>query len=192
MPSEPWAPAAFEERYRRSPDPWDFTTSDYEQGRYRAILDALPAERYRYGYEPGCSIGELTWHLAQRCDGLRAIDVSETAVAWARERCGALTGVTIEVGSVDRDRARDHDLVVFSEVGYYFTPPQLDAVLERLVDAMVPGADLVACHWLGHSEDHRLHGRTVHEHIAAHDGLVPGPAGQVDHDGFVIGTWRRP
>jgi hypothetical protein len=54
---------------------------------------------------------------------------------------------------------------------------------------MEPGADLVACHWLGHSEDHPLHGSTVHQRIDRHPSLVPRL--HEDHDGFVLDAWTR-
>lgn len=190
MSSEPWAPEAFEERYRRAPDPWNFGASPYEQGRYEAIIAALPCRHYRSGYEPGCSIGELTWRLAGRCDALRAVDVSATAVATAAERVRGMAGVTVDVAGVDTDRTSGHDLVVFSEIGYYFSIDELDLVLDRVVSALVPGGDLVSCNWLGHSPDHQLHGSAVHDRIGTRTDLIR--LTQSTHDGFVVGAWRRP
>lgn len=187
MSVEPWSPAAFEERYRRAADPWDFADSPYEQGRYQAIIDSLPRARYRFAFEPGCSIGELTWRLSQRCDRVLAIDVSETAAAAATERCRQLPGVEVRVGSVADHVATGLDLVVLSEIGYYFTVAELDDVLDRLVGALGPGDDLVACHWTGRSPDHRLSGHTVHERLDAHPGLRAGH--HADHDGFLIATF---
>ncbi len=188
-PSTPWSPEAFEDRYRRAADPWDFRSSPYEQDRYDRTVGALARSRYRSGFEPACSVGELTWRLSQRCDHLRAVDVSPTAVAAARELCGGLDGVEFAVGSVQDDASTGHDLVVFSELGYYFDVDELDAVVDRLTQSMEPGADLVACHWLGHSEDHRLHGSTVHERIARHPSLVARL--HEDHDRFVLDAWTR-
>lgn len=185
----PWDAAAFEARYQQSPDPWDFATSPYERRRYERIVGALPLPRYGSGYEPGCSIGELTRLLAGRCDRLRSVDVSRTAVARARRRCRDQQGVTLEVASVASDVTVGHDLVVFCEVGYYFTVDELDVVVGRLVEAMVSNADLVACHWLGHSADHRLHGATVHERIDANPSLHRRE--ERLYDGFVLGTWSR-
>lgn len=185
----PWSPAAFEERYRRAPDPWAFRSSPYEQRRYERIVAALDRPRYRSGYEPACSVGELTWRLATRCDHLRAVDVSATAVAATRELCRGLPGVEVAVGSVADEATTGHDLVAFSEVGYYFTVTELDAVIDRMVSALVPGGDLVACHWLGHSPDHQLHGSVVHERLAAHPALDRRL--HEDHDGFVLDAWNR-
>lgn len=186
---EPWSPAAFEERYQRAPDPWAFRSSAYEQGRYDRIIAALDRPRYRSAFEPACSVGELTWRLAGRCDHVRAIDVSPTAVAAAAELCRGLPGVEVAVGSVADDRSTGHDLVAFSEVGYYFDVDQLDQVVDRLVQALVPGGDLVACHWLGESADHRLHGSEVHERLAAHPALDLRL--HEEHDGFLLDGWTR-
>ena len=65
----------------------------------------------------------------------------------------------------------------------------LDAVLDRVVGALEPGGVLVGCHWTGHSGHHVLHGTTVHEHLDRHPGLRAEEAW--DHDGFVLGRWRR-
>lgn len=189
MSAEAWSAEAFEHRYQQQPDPWDFRTSPYEQGRYRAIVDALDRPRYRFAYEPACSVGELTCRLARVCDRVRAVDVSPTAVAAACERCADLPGVEVEVASVADDDIPPVDLVVFSELGYYFDEGELDVTIDRLVSSMEPGGCLVACHWLGHSEDHRLHGTTVHQHLSGHPTLLPRL--HQDHEGFVLDTWMR-
>ena len=80
-------PEDFERLYARSPDPWDFRTSPYEQGRFDAIIGTLGRERYARAFEPACSIGELTLRLARRCDHVDAIDLSPTAVAETQRRC---------------------------------------------------------------------------------------------------------
>ncbi len=189
MSVEPWSATAFEDRYRRDDDPWDFRTSSYEQARYEQVIAALRRDRYPTAFEPGCSVGELTWRLAARCEQVRAVDVSPTAIAAARERCRGLTGVQLAVGSVADHPLVDHDLIVLSEVGYYFTEEELDGVVDRLVGSLRPDGDLVACHWSGHSADHRLHGTTVHERIARHRGLRLHH--ERDHQGFAIATWVR-
>jgi len=190
--TDPCAPEAFEARYRADGDPWDFAGSSYEQGRYQRVLDALGRDHYRSGYEPACSVGELTVQLASRCDRLRAVDVSATAVARAARRCQHLPGVEVAVASVTDDSPGLHDLVVFSELGYYFDPPMLDEVIDRLAAAVEPDGDLVACHWLGHSVDHRLHGSFVHEQL--HRRLPSaGFVHRTNHrePGFVVDAWRR-
>jgi hypothetical protein len=215
MIADPTSAEAFEERYRAAADPWDFGGSAYEQGRYDAILAALGRRHYHRAYEPACSVGELTVLLAARCSRLRAVDVSATAVARAIQRCGHLPHVDLAVASVADDPLEAHDLVVFSEVGYYFEINALDRVIERLAASVVPGGELVGCHWLGDSADHRLHGSTVHDRLHRafrgdhgfqhrvhldHGHLDHGHLDHVhlDHGhldeetpGFVLDAWRR-
>lgn len=186
---DPCSPEAFEARYASDPDPWQFATADYERRRYASLLATLARARYRSAYEPACSIGELTVRLGDRCDRLRAVDVSSTAVAAAQARCRNIESVTVELGSVADEVDLDFDLIVFSEVGYYFGISALDSVIGLLVAALVPGGEFVACHWTGQSDDHRLSGQLVHERIGLNNDLdrISGR----EHEGFVLESWRR-
>jgi hypothetical protein len=80
-------PAHFQRLYDASPDPWQFRTSRYEQGKYRKTIEALGDRRFRSGFEPGCSIAVLTRLLAVRCDALLGVDVVEQALTTARMTC---------------------------------------------------------------------------------------------------------
>ena len=118
--------SSFEEQYRDLGDPWHFETSRYEQRRYGIAMAMLPDLRYHRAFEPGCSIGELTARLAFRADELVAMDCSPTAVETARARCRGLDHVTFAVGELPRAwPAGPFDLVVLSEIGYYFDRAEL-------------------------------------------------------------------
>lgn len=164
-PSRPdTSPEFFERLYQRSEDPWDFRHSAYERDRYAAIVASINDRQYRSAFEPGCAIGELTAMLAPLCQSLEAIDFSATAVATARHRCRDYPQVNIHQGALPEDiPAGPCDLIVFSEVGYYFTPDDVESLVVQLWSILEPGGRLVACHWLGHSDDHQLHGAEVHE-----------------------------
>ncbi len=56
----------FVDLYASDPDPWRLATSWYERRKYALTVDALPNERYRRAFEPGCSIGVLSELLAPR------------------------------------------------------------------------------------------------------------------------------
>ena len=79
-------PEYFRKIYERNADPWGFQTSSYEAGKYLATIESLPRERYQRAVEVGCSIGVLTEMLAERCEWLLGLDVSERALGQARER----------------------------------------------------------------------------------------------------------
>lgn len=155
---------AFESRYRRHEDPWDFRTSQYERNRYAVTLAALPRYHYSFAFEPGCSIGELTALLATRCEQVLATDVSPTAVERAKQRCSRFPNVQIECSDIrTATLGTSPDLIVLSEIAYYFTVADLQAIAGHLGNILQPGGCLLAVHWLGESADHILHGDEVHE-----------------------------
>jgi SAM-dependent methyltransferase len=184
------SPCAFERCYRQNPDPWNFAGSGYERRRYRAVMQALPHTRYARAFEPGCSVGELTARLAAVCGHVVATDVAPSAVARARRRCAALANVQIHCADLAAGLPRgSFDLIVLSEIGYYFSAPLLAQVARSMARALAPGGDFVAAHWLGESADHVLHGDAVHDRLSA---VLPlrWLAGE-RHDGFRIDSWRR-
>ena len=190
LASEECAPEAFERRYRADPDPWHFATSAYERERYEITLEALTPDGYANAFEPGCSIGELTALLAPRCDRLLATDVSPTAVEKARRRCAEYENVRIECGDLRTVSLNAPlDLVVLSEVAYYFEVKELEAIANRLVAALGGGGTLLAVHWLGESVDHVLHGDEAHEILLRTLPLQHVTAQR--HPGFRVDMWVR-
>jgi SAM-dependent methyltransferase len=180
----------FEHIYRRAPDPWNFAASDYEQGRYRSILDALGSQRYVRAFEPGCSIGILTALLAPICDRVEAIDISPTAVSRAREHCNKLANVDIVWGALpEAIPAGKFDLVVFSEIGYYFRRGPLAELSKRLISQISQSGTFLAVHWLGKSLDHLLSGDEVHRVLGSIPGLRHIQAER--HTGFRLDRWER-
>jgi SAM-dependent methyltransferase len=153
----------FENKYRQNADPWKFEDSPYEQARYAVTLRALKGHHYSRVFEPGCSVGVLTQALAGHCDRLEAIDISPTAVFRAQHRCHDFPNVRIRCGSLpEATPLGKFDLIVFSEIGYYFERRELEKIIQRLSEKLNPGAALIAVHWLGTSADHLLSGDEVH------------------------------
>jgi SAM-dependent methyltransferase len=156
----------FEAMYRESDDPWSFAESPYERERYERTLAALGTRVFRRAFEPGCSIGLLTARLASRCLSVEAIDISEIAVTIAKRRCLHLRDVHIKQGSLPKNVPDgSFDLVLFSEIGYYFDRSELATLIGRLMDRLEQGGTFLAVHWLGESPDHVLSGDAVHEVI---------------------------
>ncbi len=121
-------PEYFDDVYRANADPWNFASSPYEAAKYRATLDALPRAKYANAFEAGCSIGVLTAQLAPRCERLLSIDLSDAALAQARERCATLPQVRFERRALPGDfpdADGPFDLILISEVGYYLAMPDL-------------------------------------------------------------------
>ncbi len=180
----------FESLYRAKRDPWNFASDSYELNRYKTILRAVGPNNYRHAFEPGCSIGVLTEQLAPICERLDAIDISPTAVLQAKKRCQAFVNVHIECGGLPQHiPSGNFDLVIFSEVGYYFGEAALHDLMYQIVGRMCARGTLLAAHWLGSSPDHILSGHRVHEIIARLDELTHNLAER--HTGFRLDRWER-
>jgi LmbE family N-acetylglucosaminyl deacetylase/protein-L-isoaspartate O-methyltransferase len=159
--------AYFDGLYTRHDDPWGFTDRWYEQRKRAVTLASLPDARYGSVLEIGCSIGVLTAEIAARSDRLLAVDVSEIAVARARERLSGQGHVAIETVDVaSAFPAGPFDLIVVSEVGYYFSRAVLERVIDDAVEALAPGGTLLACHWRHPVVDYTMTGDAVHNTIA--------------------------
>jgi SAM-dependent methyltransferase len=185
---------AFENRYREDPDPWNYQASPYERGKYQVTLESLSRPRYVNAFEPACSVGELTAMLAGRCSRLLATDVSQTAVQQARRRCAGLNNVRIACRDLRADfndpgEGQPFDLIVFSEVGYYFDIESLATLARRLADALCTNGELIAVHWRGHSGDHLLHGDEVHRCLL-HTLPLQHRLGD-HHPGYRLDSWLK-
>ena len=180
----------FEGKYAREPDPWSFASDSYENFRYDRTLAALAHRRYHRGFEPGCSIGVLTGKLASVCDMVEAIDFSSTAIAHARVRCSSFSNIAFRCQSLpERLPVSGFDLLVLSEIGYYFTSEAWRDMCNELTAPMIPGSILLGVHWLGHSADHRISGDTVHTILHAQPTLKLEFAER--HDTFRLERWVR-
>jgi len=92
-----------------------------------------------------------------------ATDVSPTAVSRARQRCKDLSHVCIKCADLRQMQpGMAFDLIVVSEIGYYFDRNLLYEISSELGDVLLPGGELLAVHWLGESPDHLLHADEVH------------------------------
>lgn len=157
----------FVDLYKQQPDPWNFARSSYEREKYRVTLASLPRKRYRDACELGCSIGVFTQMLAQRCERLVAIDVSDEAIARARERCRRRTNVAFcRVDLLAEYPAGRYDLTTVCEIGYYFARPDLERLCDRIVRASRLHANVVLVHWTPPTPGHALAAQDVHDLFA--------------------------
>ncbi|RXH56781.1 SAM-dependent methyltransferase [Granulicella sibirica] len=158
-------PEYFRGVYERNPDPWDFETSSYEAGKYEATLESLPRNRYHRGLEVGCSIGVLTEQLAERCGSLLALDVSDRALGQARKRLIRLPDVEVRKMHFPQQVPEGmFDLIVISEVAYYWHMADLERAADRVAPMQRPGAHLVLVHWTPQVRDYPLTGDAVHDY----------------------------
>ena len=92
--------ADFEARYRANPDPWGYTTSDYERRKYEATLTACGDGPFADALELGGSIGVFSALLAPRCERLTTIDA-------APDRGGGRAPAACRRAACRRDPRRD-------------------------------------------------------------------------------------
>ena len=163
----------FDELYARSRDPWGFETSEYERNKYERTLSVLAQRRYRRALEVGCSIGVFTAMLTPQCDELLAVDVSEAAVTVARERLTGFPNVRLELRSMPEETPQGpFDLVVASEVMYYWPEDVMLSALGRFEEVLAPGGSLLAVHWRKETKTYPLQGDEVHDLLLGHTRLA--------------------
>ena len=163
-PAQSLPASYFDALYQTDPDPWKFATSKYEAEKYAATIAALPQPKYRSALEIGGSIGVLTQQLARRCDELLSIDVSQLAQSQAIDRCRDLPQVSFEIMRFPQAYpTAKFDLIVVSEVGYYWCLEDLRIAQERIFELLEPGGHLLLVHWLPRSPDYPLTGDQVHD-----------------------------
>jgi SAM-dependent methyltransferase len=181
--------AYFDEMYEGDGDPWDFESSAYEQRKYAVTMASLPRPRYGSVFEPGCSIGVLTAMLAARCDRILATDIVPAALDQARNRLTAQPHVALEQRAIPEDWPEAmFDLVVLSEIAYYFDASDLAHVIALAMRSTRVGAQLLGVHWRGVT-DYPLSGDQAHEVI----GATPALEQVVYHmeTDFVLHVWER-
>jgi SAM-dependent methyltransferase len=144
------------------------TSAEYERFRHQSVMGALSRRYYAHALEPGCGAGELTAQLARTCDRVTAIDLLQSDVARARARCAPWASVKIHCADIRTYLPEDPvDLIVFSEIGYYFSASELVSIARNLASRMVPGGEFIAAHWLNAGSDHVLHADAVHCQLLA-------------------------
>ncbi|MFD6417648.1 class I SAM-dependent methyltransferase [Streptomyces sp. NPDC060194] len=177
--------------YAGTDDPWDLAGRWYERRKYALTLAALPRPRYRRAFEPGCSVGVLTRMLAGRCDEVLGADRVERAVAAAAARTRDQPNVSVRRLVVPEEWPDGRfDLVVLSELLYYFDDERLREILRLTADSLEPGGSLVTVHWNHPVPEHRLTGAQLQPYLAEVPGLLPGPV-LADPD-FTLATFARP
>ncbi|KQT98419.1 bifunctional PIG-L family deacetylase/class I SAM-dependent methyltransferase [Sanguibacter sp. Leaf3] len=161
----------FDSFYEGRSDPWGFESRWYEERKRAITLASLPRQTFRAGLEIGCSTGVLTEALSQRCGTILGVDIAAAPLDVARRRLG--DGARFEQLTTPREwPAGDFDLIVLSEVGYYYGPEDLVTMLDRAVASLTPDGVLVLCHWRHEVEEYPLSGDEVHAAAAERTDLA--------------------
>jgi SAM-dependent methyltransferase len=111
--------------------------------------------------------------LAPRCDRLLSCDAAAAAVRAAAGRTGRLGNVKVQRRVVPGDWPDgEFDLIVLSEMLYYFAGDDLPRVLRLAAAALRPGGSLLAVHWRHPVADYPRTGDDVHQVLAGQRGLA--------------------
>ncbi len=161
------------ERLYREPDPFGYATRWYERRKRALLLALLPRPHFRRAWELGCSTGALARQLAARCGQVLGTDLSARAIAQA-QAAGTAPNLSFECSAQPAQWPPGRfDLIVFSEVGYYFDAPALALAAGRMAASLEPDGGVVACHWR-HPFAGRLHSaEQVHARLATAMGGPP-------------------
>ena len=154
----------FEDMYVKSPHPFDFETSAYEAAKYQHTVAILPRAHYKQAVEIGCSIAVLTSRLAEKCNRLLGLDISEQVLVLARARCVHLPGVKfVRMTVPDEFPDQRFDLIVVSEVAYYWSTEDLARAKDLIATHQTTGGHLLLVHWLPIVDYHVQTGDAVHD-----------------------------
>jgi SAM-dependent methyltransferase len=181
----------FEALYTANPDPWSFETRWYDTRKHALTAAAPTRPHYRSAFEPACSTGRLTALLAPRCDRLLAVDAVPSAVETAAARLAATPHVTVRQAQLPAEWpvGERFDLIVLSELAYYFDDADLATLLDRAVDSLEPGGDLVAVHWRRPVAEHFRSGDEAHAALAARPEL--SRLSRLEEDDFLLEVFTR-
>lgn len=184
----------FHALYASHADPWHTDDSWYEQRKRAILLAALPMRRFASAYEPGCGNGALTLALARRCDRLIASDFCDEAVrlTLARFTDGAHVNVRKEILPEQWPAPDKHpafDLIVLSELCYYFEASQLTTLSALAIDSLQDGGYLTACHWKKPFDDRQQDTADMHSLFARHPELQA--FAHYEDDDFRLDLWQK-
>ena len=154
----------FDETFSKSSDPWRYTSSFYEMSKFRTTIRCLPKVQFKNAFEIGCAIGVLSQKLAKKCDRLLSVDYSEVGLEEARKRCADFPQVRFEQMQIPQQFPTEKfDLILFSEVGYYLTMPDLLTTKQKIIDQLLPGGYLLMVHFRYSVESSVVNGDIVHD-----------------------------
>lgn len=135
------------DRLYRHANPYGIDTNPYERQKYDTVVRSLAGRRYRRVLEVGCGEGDLSQRLVTVGDDLLGVDISADATARAAAR---VPSATFEIRMLPAEMPSGRfDLIVCTDVLYYWEPTTMRIGLDRLVDSLEPGGVLLAYHYRG-------------------------------------------
>jgi len=123
-------------------DPWQFLTTAFERLRHRCTLELVPPEGLVL--EVGCAEGVFTERMALHAARVIAFDLSPTALARARSRCGKFSHVALVLADlVTVELTCQFEAVVATEVLGYLDPELMSGLLGKMAGWLRPAGRLL-------------------------------------------------
>jgi SAM-dependent methyltransferase len=133
MPQDSLDATYFDTIYAGADDPWHFATSAYEARKYAATIEMI------------------------------SLDINDRALDRARTRCADRSNVRFELADATKTFPEGpFDLIVLSEVGYYWSDADLSLARARIASTGSRGT-LALVHYLPKVDDYLRDGDAVHE-----------------------------
>ncbi|MBI5815107.1 MAG: methyltransferase domain-containing protein [Nitrospinae bacterium] len=144
----------FNWKYKKQ-DPYHVGQSDYEKEKLDRAMAALAfKDSFDNVLEVGCGEGFMTEALAGKAAHVLAVDISDIAVKRTAERTAGTSCVTAKRMDVfTTPPSPEYDLVVCSEVLYYFEPEQLPGAVENIIGWIRPGGHAALIHARAKADD---------------------------------------
>lgn len=182
----------FEGIFAGDDDPWSLASSDYEAAKFAHTIGVLDDRLYAHALEIGCAHGVLTQRVGGLCDDLLSIDIAAGAIDLARARCRdlpqvrfrrmAFPGETPDVAALD--------LVLLSEVAYYWSDADLVRAGEWLRGRVKADGRMLLVHWTGDTDYPQTgDGATAKLRDALGDAVVVERAERAE--GYRLDLWTR-
>src|ERR1700722_14519387 len=132
------------EKVYAAKDPWRLDQSPYEKWKFGRTLAVLGGERAETALDLGCGEGHFTELLENFADKVVAADVSPRAIARAKKRCRKLTNIQFRTLDLSKQQVPGKfDLIVCSEILYYFPRKSLDTIAGKIAVALKPNGRLL-------------------------------------------------
>lgn len=171
---------AFDQLYRILRDPWWAAVPHYryQSLKYRVMLSLLPPRNYRTALDIGCGLGVFSRLLAERCDQVTGIDISQRAVDSALQASADFPNVQfrkLDLLNLDSVLLGKFDLVVLADTIYYLpdlSEQMLQRAREKILQTLTPGGILmVVNHYLSPLDSHSRTVRRVHHSFGLASGM---------------------
>jgi SAM-dependent methyltransferase len=138
--------AAFDRLYSAETDPFgaELPQFRYQRRKYDCLLSMLPRRRYRNVLDVGCGLGAFTRKLAPFSEAILGIDISEAAIAQARDRSLSHSNIRYAVAGVNGASKIEEafDLIVLADVLYYTDFRQaacVGSIADGVASRLLPG-----------------------------------------------------